>query len=226
MIEFLLEDLSEVIVHLDGSLSTQDIQQSAAQYTLVLGSIAEESIGVIQDPAGSAIGSEMPPIGGGLSGAIYRRFYLDPIPFIEPGDSVFNGSEFGKRILHTHSPQLFAVENIWEATRCITRAYLSAITVFVDSAERHGEQVLNLCAVSAGIYAGRFQHPEYQHLHPSITQVALVMALSTYNQRHPNALDPFALRLFYFGDPAAPTPLFTVAEEVHSTLMALSPATL
>ena len=48
------------------------------------------------------------------------------------------------------------------------------------------------------------------------------MALSIYNQRHPNAIDPFALRLFYFGDPAAPTPLFTVAEEVHSTLMTLS----
>ena len=75
MIEFLLEDLSEVIIHLDGSLSTEHILQSAAQYTLVLGSIADEPIGVIQDPAGSAIGSEKPPMGGGLSGAIYQRFF-------------------------------------------------------------------------------------------------------------------------------------------------------
>ena len=211
---------------LDGSLSTENIQQSAAQYSLVLGSIAEEPIGVIQDPAGSAIGSEMLPMGGGLSGVIYRRYTLDPIPFIEPCDSILNGSESGKRILHTHSPPLFMMENIWEATRRIAQAYLSAITVFVDSVDRHGEQVLNLCAVSAGIYAGRFQHPEYQHLHPSITQVALILALTTYNRQYPNALDPFALRLFYFGDPAVPTPLFTVAEEVHSTLMALSPASL
>ena len=87
-------------------------------------------------------------MGGGLSGAIYQRFDLDPIPQFRC-ESIFNSSDAGKRILHTHSPQLFAVENIWEATRCIARAYLSAITVFVEAAERHGEQVLNLCAVSA-----------------------------------------------------------------------------
>ena len=222
MIEFLLEDLSEVIMHLDDSLSLDNIQQSASQYTLVLGSIADEPTGVIQDPAGSAIGSELPPMGGGLSGAIYQRFYLDPIPFIEPCDSIFNGSEFGKRILHTHSPQLFAVENIWEAVRRITRAYLGAIRVFVGAVDRHGENVLNLCAVSAGIYAGRFRHPEYQHLHPSITQVALILALSKYNHQHPSVLNAFLLRLFYFGDPEVPNSLFMVAEDVHATFLSLS----
>lgn len=153
---------------------------------------------------------------------LFINGFLDPIPFIEPSDSIFNGSEPGKRILHTHSPQLFAVENIWEAKRLIARAYLSAITAFVDGADRHGEQVLNLCVVSAGIYAGRFRHPEYQHLHPSITQVALVLALSTYNRQHPSVLDAVAIRLFYFGDPEIPDPLFTVAEDVHSTFLSLS----
>ena len=51
MIEFALEDLPAVCLRLDDSLSIQMIQQCASQYSLVLGSIAEEAAGVIQDPA-------------------------------------------------------------------------------------------------------------------------------------------------------------------------------
>ena len=82
MIEFLLEDLLDVICSFRWFF-VQNIQQIASQYTLTLGSIAEHIYSlVLQDPAGSCDWEWNSRLWVGLSGAIYERFYLDPIAFL------------------------------------------------------------------------------------------------------------------------------------------------
>lgn len=72
--------------------------------------------------------------------------------------------------------------------------------------------------IGSGYFAGRFSNPEYEHLDPTITQVALVLALSWFEDSHPNSLDGYRICLFYLGNPLEPTPLFLKAQQVHKAL--------
>lgn len=218
MIVFPISKLYDAIKHLDTSITDEQIVSSAHQYDVVLGSITHES-GVIQDPAGSAVGTGFRPMGGGLSGAIYRLYTLDPIPNIAPCESILNTAT-GCRVLHTHSPAIFNAVDVWDAVRQISAGYYSALVEFIETHVRHGESTLNLCALAAGIFAGRFSNPEYGHLDPTITQVALVHALIQCDLSHPKTIELYRIRLFYFGNPLEPTPLFLKVQQVHAALRA------
>ena len=189
MLEFSLGDIAYSLQTLNNTLSLERYQQAANVYELALGSISDQPTGVIQDPAGSAIGTGFPPMGGGLSGAIYRMYQLDPIPHIEPGCAILNSATGeGRRILHTHSYQLHNAADIWDATKKIAESYLQAIHVFIANMQVHGQNSLHFSAVSAAIFAGQYRNPLYNHLDPSVTQLALVHALATYESVHPNVL--------------------------------------
>lgn len=219
MTEFSIEDIAHSLQTLNNTLSLEQYQQAAMAYELVIGSIADQPTGVIQDPAGSAIGTGFSPMGGGLSGAIYRMYQLDPIPHIEPGCAIMNSTTGdGKRILHTHSYQLHNATDIWEATRKIADSYLQAIQVFIANVHVHGQNTLHFSAVSAAIFAGQYRNPLYNHLDPSVTQMALVHALATYESAYPAVLSEYTFNLFYFGDPIHPTPLYLKAQQVQQAL--------
>ena len=143
--------------------------------------INRANIGVIQDPAGSAIGAET-VCGGGASGAIYDTFDLEPIPWINEGDSIFNSAKGdGKRVLHTHSPTLEGTphdhDDRMNAVRSLANAYYGAINLFNISEFRDG--VLNLVPVSASIFAGRFLRRGLGrgHMDPSFTFLAIAIAI-------------------------------------------------
>lgn len=163
--------------------------------TLVNDGVQNAPTGIIQDPAGSAIGTGMAPSGGGASGAIYGKFHpLDPIPAIKEGESVFNTAAAGHRLLHTHSPNLSALSPSL-ASDCQTvlerlaNAYANAFLAGNAAAALSGGplehvSLLNFSPISAAIYAGPFKYnfgkdsrgnPIF-HLHPSYTLTALWIA--------------------------------------------------
>ena len=220
-LEFTENTLFTTLTHLGGEFSTDDFIAAAARYQVEIGSISDQLDGVIQDPAGSSIGTGRNPKGGGLSGAIYRKFQCNPIPYIDPGESVMSSNiDDGRRILHTHSHQLSKAPNLYEAARLIQQCYSSALYAFYFGRSSHGQDTLHLSAVSAAIFAGKYRHPAYNHLDPSVTQVGLVMALADFERVYPNALDGLSFNLFYFGDVADPTPLYERAVAVHDALLA------
>ena len=219
MTEFSIDEIAHSLQTLNNTLSLEQYQQAAMAYEVVIGSIAEQPTGVIQDPAGSAIGTGVAPAGAGLSRAIYQRYQLDPIPDIAPGCAIMNSATGdGKRILHTHSYQLHHAPDIWEATRQIADSYLEAIQVFVANVYMHGQYTMHFSAVSAGMLAGKYRNPLYNHLDPSVTQMALVHALATYESSYPAVLSGYTFNLFYFGDPIHPTPLYLKAQQVQQAL--------
>jgi len=165
--------------------------------TLVNGAIQNAPTGIIQDPAGSAIGTGMAPSGGGASGAIYGKFHpLDPIPAIKQGESIFNTAPAGKRLLHTYSPNLFALslspslaDDCQTALERIANAYANAYLAGNDAAALPGGplehvSLLNFSPISAAIFAGSFKYNfgkdskgnPILHLHPSYTLTALWIA--------------------------------------------------
>jgi len=152
---------------------------------VVYGGVDKAEIGVIQDPAGSAIGTDV-PIGGGASGAIYNRFELDPIPWIGEGECIFNSTKTeGRRVLHTHSPILNGSPHDHDdriaAVLDLANAYYNAILMFNERSGELGDDgmLLNLVPVSASIFAGRFlrRNLGMGHLDVSFTFVAIAVAL-------------------------------------------------
>ena len=138
--------------------------------------------GVIQDPAGSAIGSSS-LIAGGLSGALYKKFTgrLHPIPMIAPGVSIFNSHPAGSQLLHTHSHQLMN-KPIEEVVQLLTETYLGALRAFTAQASVHKQDTINLCAVSASIYGGSYAlrkfSPPHGHIDPLLSILTSCVALS------------------------------------------------
>ncbi|MFM9950697.1 MAG: hypothetical protein ACKV1O_22360 [Saprospiraceae bacterium] len=170
---------------------------SLHQPTLVNGAIQNAPTGIIQDPAGSAIGSGVAPSGGGGSGAIYSKFHpLDPIPAIKQGESIFNTAPAGQRLLHTYSPNLFALSlspslasDCQKALEHIANAYANAYLAGNYAATLPGGplehvNLLNFSPISAAIFAGAFKYNfgkdskgnPIMHLHPSYTLTALWIA--------------------------------------------------
>jgi hypothetical protein len=172
-------------------MTSEQVEAASAKFTLQVGNILDAA-GVIQDPAGSAVGSSFLS-GGGLSGAIYSTFNkLNTIPRIARGASWLNTGD--PHILHTHSPHLAQVKDLDSAIHLISAAYLSAIEVFTNESQ---EDTLNLCAISAVIYAGSFQVAELGHLDPSITLTALCIALHQYILNNPDGLNKKNINLYY-----------------------------
>lgn len=221
------DSLEDFIREISPRVTLQSFVQASKKFKVKVGSISEEETGVIQDSAGSAVGSGENPKGGGLSGAIYRKFKkLKPIPFIDPGQSRFNPAEDdqSKRILHTHAYRLTKANapNPTEAVKRLKDSYLHAIELFVEKQQTHQQDTFNLCALSASIYGGRYVFPfsgeENSHMDPSITQEALSLAIFEYSQKDPRGLDDKTLKLFYFGSEQNPSALMTRALDVEQAL--------
>lgn len=176
---------------------------AATSLRVVSGGVHTAPVGVIQDPAGSAIGSGGRPSGAGASGAIYAAFPdLHPIPGIVPRAAVFNSSSGpGRRVLHTHSPQLAGSPPSPEACRRALEDLANSYANALIAVERRGAElgtdgaVLNLVPVSAAIYAGHFRHRHLDHLHPSYSITAVLLAVGC--QRAAGGPVP-QLALWYF----------------------------
>lgn len=177
----LINDLNTVINIFDDKLIDQ-IERLMP--TLVNDGINNASNGVIQDPAGTAIGSQF-LFGGGASGAIYSTFELEPIPHIQKCAAIFNSTEDsdGKRILHTHSPILKGdpevFEDVMKVIKQLTDSYLNTIIAFLlhrSKLGKHGK-ILNLVPISGSIFAGNFRQSEIDHLDPSFTLVSIALAI-------------------------------------------------
>jgi hypothetical protein len=169
------------------------------------GGVQGAATGVIQDPAGSAVGSGTTPGGGGASGAICSRFPdLEPIDAIAPRSAIFNRSTGpGRRVLHTHSPRLAgnpeneAVRN--KVLEDLANAYYNALVSVEQRSAALGEdgKLLNLVPVSASIYAGRFAKNEHgtPHLDCSYTLTAIMIAIGKLLTKQQTIV---ALTLSYF----------------------------
>ncbi len=85
-----------------------------------------------------------------------------------------------------------------------------------------GKNTLNLCAVSAAILGGPFtsNFDGKDHIDPSMTEVALALAIAEYVKAHPGGLNGKTLKLFYFGTSA--DALVKRAEAVKSALDGLT----
>ncbi len=172
-------------------------------------SVQSAAHGIIQDPAGSAVG--MPkPSGGGASGGIYRAFPdLGGIPRIDHGASVLNTSLGpGKRVLHTYSPE-FSMENLKpsnigdcnRALTLLTNAYINAYLASADAAadtsgNMYGTTLINLVPLSGKIFAGNFvdkslakDNYDAGHLHPSYTIASILLAQGYLFQNKNTVLD-------------------------------------
>ena len=169
----------------------------------VQGGVQDAPEGAIQDPAGSAIGSGRRPAGAGASGAIYQKFTdLMPIPSIEPRSAIFNASTGpGCRVLHTHSPRLAGSpgqsDDRRRAIEDLANAYANALVAFADRAVELGADgsMLNLVPVSAGIFCGRFTDTTLDHLHPSYTMCAVLLALGWWRG---TGASPPPLTIYFF----------------------------
>ncbi|MCC2097272.1 MAG: hypothetical protein KDJ29_10295 [Hyphomicrobiales bacterium] len=184
-----------VIADLSGWLAANGATAAVLKsLTLVNAPIQTAPRGVIQDPAGSAIGSGSRPAGGGASGAIYAAFPdLMPVPEIAPCAAVFNASKGpGCRVLHSHSPQLSGQPEMAtdrnRTLRDIANTYANAMIACDQHAPQldgHGDQ-LNLVPVAAGIFGGDFRNRAFAppHLDPSYTLAALALAASRVQDLH------------------------------------------
>jgi hypothetical protein len=194
------------------------IEESAAMLSPVQGGVQDAPVGAIQDPAGTAIGSGRRPAGGGASGAIYARFPdLMPIPSIAPRSAIFNSSPgAGRRVLHTYSPRLTGSPGQSEDRRLtiedLANSYANALVAFDGRAAALGDDgaSLNLVPVSAGIFAGRFTDHSLDHLHPTYTLCALLLALGWWRRAGGSAPN---LAIYFFRPD-----VFGVAAEVLAEL--------
>jgi hypothetical protein len=151
------------------------------------GGVQSAPIGVIQDPAGSAIGTRHKPRGSGAAGAIYAKFPdLKEIDPIAPRSSIFNRSIGpGHRVLHTHSPRLAGSPTSASARSKVledlSNSYYNAVVAVNRRSGALGEhgKLLNLVPVSASIYAGDFADDQHDppHLDRSYTLTAIMIAI-------------------------------------------------
>jgi hypothetical protein len=189
----------------------------------VHGAVQTAPQGVIQDPAGVAIevGGDPKASGArGASGAIYSQFPdLKPIPPIQRGSAIFNSSTGpGRRVLHTYSPELKGSPESSKARQRalqdLTNAYANALEVFRERAADLGADgtLLNLVPVSGAIYSREFIDSKYNHLHPSYTICAMVLALAWWRRSGP-VLPSLTI---YFYD----KPVYNAANGVVTTLAA------
>ena len=204
----------------------EDIKGAAQSFALTIGSIVHAE-GVIQDPAGAAIGSNTIPAkssAGGLSKAIYSNFPdLHKIPSIISGNSIFNsGPRDSKRILHTHSPLLSKAQNIHEAIDLIKKAYYNAINTFLDNTN-HGQTTLNLCAISASLYGRPYvsQFGQEEHLDPSITLLALTAAIVEIQKERAQDLKDKTINLFFRGSGKAGSDQSPITKKAQSVFTAI-----
>lgn len=170
---------------------TNEIPGLKANLIKVIPAGVQDSVdGIIQDPAGSAVGAPT-LIGGGGSGAIYNKFPdLKPIPSIAEGASVFNTSTGpGHRVLHSYSPDYSmkqdkvpsSVSDCNSFLQDLTNAYINAIlasqdAVNDDKSPNYQAKKLNFVPLSGNIYAGNFLDNSLNHLHPSYTISAILLA--------------------------------------------------
>lgn len=153
--------------------------------------------GVVQDPAGSAVGTGRKPSGGGGSGAIYGHFHdLDPVPKINPGEAVFNTSTGpGGRVLHSYSPEIYrdtAHQDTTDPINCqwvleeLANAYLNAYRAksMLDGTPPTEKDfdVFNACPLSGKIFAGNYKNTVLNHLDPSYTITAMLIAQAEANR--------------------------------------------
>jgi len=180
---------------------------------IVQGGVQTAAHGIIQDPAGSAIGARNFN-GGNASGAIYQHFnnlpdpedHLAYIPDMPPGASAFNESKgAGRRILHSHSPFLRGspANGICrgEALASLVNTYINAFLVSAERSQDLGNdaQLLNLVPISASLYANSFaaRHPGWKvsHLDQTYTITAIQMASAVAAHR---SLNVPKLCLYYY----------------------------
>jgi hypothetical protein len=169
------------------------------------GGVQTARAGVIQDPAGSAIGTGHRPSGGGASGAIYAQFPdLQPIDRIEPRSAICNRSTGpGRRVLHTHSPMLAGSPNVagerQQTLADLSNCYYNALLAVSRRSAALGPDgtLLNLVPVAAAIYGGNFVHPRFDpaHLDPTYTLTAILIALGELLRNHVSVVK---LALFYY----------------------------
>lgn len=169
------------------------------------GGVQSAAVGVIQDPAGSAIGTGCHPSGGGASGAIYGKFLdLQPIDNMAPRSAIFNRSTgAGRRVLHTHSPILDGKPTsegarsrvLEDLSNCYYNA-LVAVNERSAALDKDGA-LLNLVPVSASIFARAFRRNHYDapHLDPSYTLTAIMVAIGEMLKGNQIVVD---LALYYF----------------------------
>ncbi|PHI18356.1 hypothetical protein CEQ90_18440 [Lewinellaceae bacterium SD302] len=203
-----LKDLPALLKTLgcsDGEITT------ASQDNLVVqGSVASAPDGVIQDPAGSAIGSGRKPAGGGGSGAIYAHFPdLEPVPAIQETEAIFNSSDGpGGRVLHSYSPHLHGVPtdpaDAQRALQDLANAYLNALRAKRDNTDSQltdkDLQLFNAVPLSGRIFAGSFINSALNHLHPSYTVAALLLAQAEMLRAGETLR---AVQLYYYDAPVA-----------------------
>jgi hypothetical protein len=145
--------------------------------------------GMIQDPAGVSIGSGERPHDmsvGGASQQIYMKFAdLEPVPAIPVGASVFNTSVgAGARVLHTYSPQLAG--NPVQAADCkaaleqlassYANSFHAALNPTAAIKASGNDKVLHLSPIAGKIFAGNFRDTTLDHLHPTYTLMAIMLA--------------------------------------------------
>ena len=182
--------------------------------------------GVIQDPAGSAIGSGQFPKGGGASGAIYNHFSdLKPIPRINPIEAVFNESELdGGRVLHCYSPYLNGSPNTLSdctvALQALTNAYLNAFTAIRLLPPTPGTPQIfrefGAVPLAGRIFAHNFKNNDLDHLHPGNTVASILIAQSEMIRAGKTVPK---LTIYYFDKPvykAAESVLAELSEELNN----------
>lgn len=182
---------------------------------------------IIQDPAGSAIGTGTSPYGGGASGAIYNRFNgsnrLAPIPEINVTESVFGRYKIDKSIapvIHTHSPiaqgEAKRKKSRTGFIRKLAVSYRDTINLWLK--QINDESELNLVPLAGSIYAGDFRDEMDGscHLHPSYTLISLLLAVSSINigdlDKYKNYMSK--IQLWYYEDP-----VFEEAEKVWKEIV-------
>jgi len=141
--------------------------------------IHDAEYGIIQDPAGSAIGKNTLS-GSGASGAIYDKFTdLHCIPNIPPCASIMNSKE-GSRVMHTFSPILSGdptyITDVINSLKKLISSYYSAILLFSNLPECN-KVPLNLVPLAGGIFANSFLRYDIDHLDPSYTIVSIILAI-------------------------------------------------
>jgi hypothetical protein len=168
---------------------------------------------IVQDPAGSAIGTGSSPYGGGASGAIYDRFHnenkLAPIPDISETNSIFGKykiDESNAPIIHTHSPSAdgspakkkYRTRFIKE----LATSYRDAINLWLRQINDDSE--LNLVPLAGSIYAGEFRDDinGSRHLHPSYTLISILLAVSNIDIGNAEKFKNYMskIKLWYFED--------------------------
>jgi hypothetical protein len=143
----------------------------------------KNEIGIIQDPAGSAVGA--PTLSGsGFSGNLYNMFKflnkkLALIPKIEPTESIINFTD--KQIIHTYSPEGSKkyIELISYFFGELYTSYYNVIKLILKQGNlQNYKNTINLTPISGSIYAGIFINTDINHLDPSFTIGSILCALT------------------------------------------------